>query len=73
MKYEDATFKAPAGYDNYLKMWYGEHYMQLLPISERLSDHKFMRLDLGKYLYPETQDMNAHSANLAGELYEEVL
>ncbi len=73
MKYEDTSFKAPAGYDNYLRMWYGEKYMQLLPISERFSDHKFMRLDLGKYLYPETEDMKAHSNNLDGELFEEML
>lgn len=71
MKYENMTFKVPVGYDNYLRMWYGDRYMELLPLSARFSGHKLLRLDLGKYIIPETENMKAHENHLLGELYEE--
>ncbi len=71
MEYESMTFKVPVGYDNYLRMWYGDRYMELLPLSSRFSGHKLLRLDLGKYILPETEKMNAHENHLLGELYEE--
>lgn len=71
MPYENMTFKVPVGYDNYLRMWYGDHYMELLPLSSRFSGHKLLRLDLGKYILPETENMKAHENNLLGELYED--
>lgn len=70
MEYENMTFKVPVGYDNYLRMWYGDRYMELLPLSSRFSGHKLLRLDLGKYILPETAKMNAHDNHLLGELYE---
>jgi len=70
MKYENMTFKVPVGYDGYLRMWYGDRYMELLPLSSRFSGHTLMRLDLGKYVLSETADMKAHSNHLLGELYE---
>lgn len=70
MPYENMTFKVPVGYDNYLRMWYGDRYMELLPLSSRFSGHKLLRLDLGKYILEETEDMNAHDNHLLGELYE---
>ncbi len=73
MKYENMTFKVPVGYDNYLRMWYGDRYMELLPLSARFSGHKLLRLDLGKYILPETENMKAHENNLLGELYEKPL
>lgn len=73
MQYEDMTFKVPVGYDNYLRMWYGDNYMQLLPLSSRFSGHKLLRLDLGKYILPETEEMTAHENHLLGELYEDTL
>ncbi|MBQ8502795.1 MAG: LicD family protein [Clostridia bacterium] len=69
--YEDMTFKIPVGYDGYLRKWYGDRYMELLPLSSRNSGHKLLRLDLGKYLFAETENMKAHENNLLGELYEE--
>ena len=73
VKYEHMTFKAPIGYDNYLRMWYGDRYMELLPLSARFSGHKLLRLDLGKYILPETETMKAHENNLFGELYEDTI
>ena len=70
MEYEDMTFKVPVGYDNYLRMWYGDNYMSLLPLSSRFSGHMLLRLDLGKYVLPETTQMDAHENHLLGELYE---
>ena len=71
MPYEDMTFKVPVGYDNYLRMWYGDRYMELLPLSARFSGHKLLRLDLGKYIIPETENSALHENHLLGELYEE--
>ncbi len=68
--YEDMTFKIPKGYDGYLRKWYGDHYMELLPLSARNSGHKLKRLDLGKYLFEETEGQTAHENELLGELYE---
>ncbi len=73
VQYENMTFKVPVGYDNYLRMWYGDRYMELLPLSARFSGHKILRLDLGKYLLEETEQMHAHENHLLGELYEDVL
>ncbi len=73
MKYENMTFKVPVGYDGYLRMWYGDRYMELLPLSSRFSGHFLKRLDLGKYVLPETENMNAHRNHLLGELYEETV
>jgi len=73
MPYENMTFKVPVGYDNYLRMWYGDRYMELLPLSARFSGHKLLRLDLGKYIIPETENKQLHENHLLGELYEEPL
>ncbi len=73
MPYEDMTFKVPVGYDNYLRMWYGDRYMELLPLSARFSGHKLLRLDLGKYIIPETEKAKLHENHLLGELYEDTL
>ncbi len=70
LPYEDMMFKAPKEYDAYLRKWYGDRYMELLPLSSRNSGHKLSRLDLGKYLYADTEDAHAHENHLLGELYE---
>lgn len=73
MPYENMTFKVPVGYDNYLRMWYGDRYMELLPLSARFSGHDLFRLDLGKYVLEETENMKAHTNHLLGELYEDAI
>lgn len=41
VEFENNTFKAPAGYDKWLKAFYGD-YMQLPPIEKRVSHHSFV-------------------------------
>lgn len=67
----DATFNSvvsciPTGYDNYLKQWYGEDYMDLLPLSKRVASHDFYRLDIGNELKCDTE--NTKHYNYKGEL-----
>ena len=70
IQYEDMLFKAPKAYDEYLRHWYGNRYMELLPLSSRNSGHALSRLDLGKYLYDHTEDYPIRDVNLEGEIYE---
>lgn len=48
--FENTTFPIPKGYDEYLRHWYGNNYMKLLPISTRNSGHILKRIDLGPYV-----------------------
>ena len=59
-------------YDDYLKHWYGEKYMELLPFSSRNSVHDVIRIDLGDRLFPETDGGNFHQMDFRGELYEKL-
>ena len=71
--YEDMYFSVPAKYDEYLRHWYGDRYMELLPISSRKSGHNLKRMDLGKYLFAETESLPSHINDLRGELFEKPL
>ena len=70
VQYEDMVFKAPKAYDAYLRHWYGNRYMELLPLSSRNSGHALSRLDLGKYLYEHTENMPVREVDLEGEIFE---
>lgn len=59
-------------YDDYLKHWYGEKYMELLPFSDRNSVHDVIRIDLGDKLFEETADGDFHQMDFRGELYEKM-
>ena len=60
-----------ARYDDFLKHWYGSHYMELLPVSGRRSVHDVVRIDLGQNLFPETaHDPAFRDVDLRGELFE---
>lgn len=63
-------YPIPKRYDEYLRHWYGDHYMELLPISGRVSVHDVIRIDLGHRLLKETENGPFHHADLRGELYE---
>lgn len=63
-------YPIPKRYDEYLRHWYGNHYMELLPISGRVSIHDVIRIDLGHRLLKETENGPFHRADLRGELYE---
>lgn len=73
VQYEDMVFKAPKAYDEYLRHWYGNSYMQLLPLSSRNSGHALSRFDMGKYLYSDTQQLPVRPVNLSGEIYEDAV
>lgn len=60
----------PKGWDAYLKHFYGEHYMELLPISQRASGHHIARIDLGGYLFSDHPDESFRNIDLNGELFE---
>ncbi len=60
-----------AHYDDFCKHWYGERYMELLPVSSRRSVHEVVRIDLGQTMFPETMhDPRFRDVDLRGELYE---
>ena len=70
-EFEGHKFPILKRYDDYLRHWYGENYMQLLPISSRTSVHDVIRIDLGKYIVPTGKDYKGlHVVDLRGELYE---
>lgn len=70
VKFDDMQAPIPIGYDDYLRHFYGPQYMELLPISKRVSGHKFARIDLGEYLY---RDGTFRDVSIAGELFERPL
>lgn len=43
----------PKGYDGFLKIWYGEDYMTLLPLCKQVPYHDYYRLDLGSTIAEE--------------------
>ena len=60
-----------ARYDDFLRHWYGERYMELLPVSARKSVHSVVRIDLGQTMFSETMHDSAfRDADLRGELFE---
>ncbi len=66
----DMMAPIPKGYDGYLRHFYGDNYMQLLPISKRTSGHRIARIDLGGYLFDKTPDPTFRDVNIDGELFE---
>jgi phosphorylcholine metabolism protein LicD len=70
-EFENTTFPIPKGYDEYLRHWYGDNYMQLLPISTRNSGHTLKRIDLGSYATRfGFSDGKFHHAAKEGELFD---
>lgn len=69
--FENTTFPIPVHYDEYLRHWYGDDYMKLLPVSQRNSGHIMKRIDLGAYVASFGFDEgNYHHASAKGELYD---
>lgn len=65
-QFENVMSYIPTGYDNYLKQWYSDDYMELLPLSQRVGSHDFYRLDIGNELKCETENYTHY--NYKGEL-----
>ncbi len=69
--FENTTFPIPKGYDAYLRHWYGNNYMSLLPISARSSGHILNRIDLGPYVQEFGFKADRyHTASKSGELLD---
>lgn len=65
------TYPILARHEDFLTHWYGEHYMELLPVSGRKSVHDVVRIDLGQTMFPETMhDPAFRDVDLRGELFE---
>lgn len=66
--FENIELPVPAGYDGYLRHWYGEHYMELLPLSRRVSGHRFARVDMGEYVFSDG-NLSSWHLDKRGELW----
>lgn len=64
--FENGLFPAPVKRGNYLKMWYGDDYMNPPSISKRLG-HDIARFDLGDFA---VNNESSRTISLKGELYD---
>ena len=48
-RFEDVDTFLPQGYDGFLRNWYGENYMTMLPLAQQQPYHDYYRLDVGSY------------------------
>lgn len=53
-RFEDVDTFIPVGYDDFLKAWYTDNYMDMLPLCEQNPFHDYYRLDLGSNIDPES-------------------
>lgn len=69
-EFDGVTSYIPIGYDDYLKIWYGKDYMDVLPLYKRVGSHNFYRLDLGYEICRDKVDKSKHIKNFnsKGEL-----
>ncbi|MBQ3264736.1 MAG: LicD family protein [Ruminococcus sp.] len=63
-RFDDVDTFVPVGYEDFLKAWYTENYMDMLPLSEQNPFHDYYRLDLGSHIIPE----NSTRFDYMGEL-----
>ena len=49
-RFDDVDTFMPVGYDGFLKIWYGENYMDILPLYKQQPYHDYYRLDLGSHI-----------------------
>lgn len=53
-RFDDVDTFIPVGYEDFLKAWYTENYMDMLPLCEQNPFHDYYRLDLGSNIAPES-------------------
>ena len=53
-RFDDVDTFIPIGYKDFLKAWYTENYMEMLPLSEQNPFHDYYRLDLGSNIKPDS-------------------
>lgn len=56
-RFEDVDTFMPKGWDGFLRIWYGENYMEMLPLYKQTPYHDYYRLDLGANL-PDTEKLD---------------
>ena len=49
-RFEDVDTFLPVGYDGFLRNWYGEDYMTMLPLCQQTPYHDYYRLDVGSHI-----------------------
>ncbi len=54
-RFDDVDTFIPVGYEDFLKAWYTERYMEMLPLSEQNPFHDYYRLDLGSNIMPDSE------------------
>ena len=63
-RFDDVDTFIPVGYKDFLKAWYTDNYMEMLPLSRQNPFHDYYRLDLGTHI----QDDAAPQFDYMGEL-----
>ena len=53
-RFDDVDTFIPKGYEDFLRAWYTDDYMDMLPLSEQNPFHDYYRLDLGSHIKPES-------------------
>ena len=54
-RFDDVETFIPVGYQDFLKAWYTESYMEMLPLSEQNPFHDYYRLDLGSHIQKNSE------------------
>lgn len=54
-RFDDVDTFIPVGYQDFLKAWYTENYMDMLPLSEQNPFHDYYRLDLGSNIQEKSE------------------
>ena len=54
-RFEDVDTFLPKGCDGFLKLWYGEDYMTMLPLCGQQPYHDYYRLDVGSHSSPNSE------------------
>lgn len=54
-RFDDVDTFIPVGYKDFLKAWYTDNYMDMLPLSEQNPFHDYYRLDLGSNIQKNSE------------------
>ena len=54
-RFDDVDTFIPVGYKDFLKAWYTDNYMDMLPLSQQNPFHDYYRLDLGTHIQEDDE------------------
>ena len=54
-RFDDVDTFIPVGYKDFLKAWYTDNYMEMLPLSQQNPFHDYYRLDLGTHIQEDAE------------------